>query len=169
MSPARKELAAYRPGIGIMLLNNEGFVFIGHRIHMPQGLAAWQMPQGGINAGETPGQTVWRELKEEIGTEQAEILGESRGWFYHEVPNEISQHMMGGKYCGNRQKWFAMRFTGADSDINIATDHPEFDSWKWLRPERLPELIVPFMKQLYLDVLVEFDALWSAAARVRRG
>jgi len=149
-----------------MLLNFEGFVFVGHRIHMPPGLAAWQMPQGGIDAGETPCQAVWRELKEEIGTERVEILGESRGWLYHEVPDEISQGMMGGRYRGNRQKWFAMRFTGADSDINIATDHPEFDAWKWLRPEQLPELIVPFMQQLYLDVLVEFHALWSVPARM---
>ena len=166
MSSARREPAAYRPGVGIMLLNFEGFVFVGHRIHMPPGLAAWQMPQGGIDAGETPCQAVWRELKEEIGTERVEILGESRGWLYHEVPDEISQGMMGGRYRGNRQKWFAIRFTGADTDINIATDHPEFDAWKWLRPEQLPELIVPFMQQLYLDVLVEFHALWSVPARM---
>jgi len=148
-----------------MLLNFEGLVFVGHRIRMPAGLAAWQMPQGGIDAGETPRQAVWRELREEVGTDRAEILGESRGWFYHEVSVEISQGMMGGKYRGNRQKWFAMRFIGADRDINIATDHPEFDAWKWLKPEELPKLIVPFMKQLYLDVLAEFDALWSAPAR----
>jgi putative (di)nucleoside polyphosphate hydrolase len=165
MCLAKRKLTAYRPGVGIMLLNPEGFVFVGHRIRMPPGLSAWQMPQGGIDTGETPRQAVWRELKEEIGTERAEILGESRVWFHHEVPDEISQGMMGGRYRGNRQKWFAMRFSGEERDINIATDHPEFDAWKWVSPEQLPELIVPFMQQLYLDVLVEFGALWRAHLR----
>src|SRR5271166_849759 len=157
-------LAGYRPGVGIMLLSCENLVFVGRRIHMPPGLALWQMPQGGIDAGETPRQAVWRELKEEIGTDRAEILAESRVWFHHDVPDEISQGMMGGRYRGNRQKWFAMRFTGADTNINLATEYPEFDAWEWVKPDRLPDLIVPFMRQLYVDVLAEFHEHWSLPA-----
>ena len=144
-----------------MLLNRDGLAFIGHRIRMPAGLARWQMPQGGIDTGETPGQAALRELKEEVGTGRADILAESCGWFDHDVPEEISQGIMGGRYRGNRQKWFAMRFTGSDADINLATEHPEFDVWKWVKPEQLPELVVPFMRALYLDVLAEFRGFWS--------
>jgi putative (di)nucleoside polyphosphate hydrolase len=144
-----------------MLLTRGGLVFVGHRIRMPEGLARWQMPQGGIDASETPRQAALRELREEIGTDRADILAESRGWFHHDVPEEIAQEMMSGRYRGNRQKWFAMRFTGTDADINLATQHPEFDAWEWVSPAQLPELIVPFMRRLYLDVLAEFRPLWS--------
>ena len=155
----------YRPGVGIMLLNRRSLAFVGHRVCMPAGLAKWQMPQGGIDIGETPIQAALRELREEIGTDRAEILGESRGWLHHIVPDEIAQGMMGGRYRGNSQKWFAMRFTGADADINLATARPEFDAWEWVRPEQLPELVVPFMRRLYLDVLAEFRTLWSGHAQ----
>jgi putative (di)nucleoside polyphosphate hydrolase len=143
-----------------MLLTCDGLVFVGHRIRMPAGLSKWQMPQGGIDVAETPRQAAFRELREEVGTDRANILGESRRWFHHDVPDEIGRGMMGGRYRGNRQKWFAMRFTGSDADINLATEHPEFNGWKWVSPERLPELVVPFMRGLYLDVLVEFRTLW---------
>src|SRR6516225_5208268 len=85
----------------------------------------------------------WVRSGEEIGTDRAEILAESVIWFCNEVPDEIAQGIMSGRYRGNRQKWFAMRFTGADADINLVTEHPEFDSWQWVRPEQLPELVVP--------------------------
>jgi putative (di)nucleoside polyphosphate hydrolase len=156
---AISRFAGYRTGVGIMLLSRRGLAFVGHRIRMPAGLAKWQMPQGGINLGETPRQAALRELSEAIGIARAEILAESRGWFRHEVPDEIAELMMGGPYRGNRQKWFAMRFTGTDADINLATEHPEFDGWKWVSPQRLPELVVPFMRRLYLDVLAEFRTL----------
>ena len=155
----------YRPGVGIMLLNRDGLAFVGHRIRMPAGLAKWQMPQGGIDAGETPRQAARRELREEIGSDRAELLAESRGWFDHDVPDEIAEVMMGGRYRGNRQKWFAVRFIGTDADINLATLHPEFDDWAWVSPERLPELVVPFMRSLYLDVVAEFHRLWSGHAQ----
>jgi len=145
----------YRPGVGIMLLNGVNEVFIAHRIDMPL-VPAWQMPQGGIDEGETPRQAALRELKEEIGTDKAEILGQSRMWLTYEVPVELAAGLWGGRYRGQRQKWFAMRFTGSDADIDLATEHPEFDAWKWIAPERLPEVIVPFKRQLYIDVLVEF-------------
>jgi len=147
-----------------MLLNLDGLAFIGHRIRMPAGLARWQMPQGGIDTGETPGQAALRELKEEVGTGRADLLAESCGWFDHDVPEEISQGIMGGRYRGNRQKWFAVRFTGSDADINLATEHPEFDAWRWVKPEQLPELVVPFMRRLYLDILAEFREFWSECA-----
>jgi putative (di)nucleoside polyphosphate hydrolase len=107
-----------------MLLNRDGLAFVGHRIRMPPGMAKWQMPQAGIDAGETPREAALRELLGEIGTGRADILAESRAWFHHDVPDEIVQGMMGGRYRGNRQKWFAMRFTGADADINLATERP---------------------------------------------
>jgi putative (di)nucleoside polyphosphate hydrolase len=148
-----------------MLLNRDGLAFVGHRIHMPAGLTKWQMPQGGIDAGETPCQAALRELREEIGTGRADILAESRVWFHHDVPDEIAQGIMGGRYRGDRQKWFAMRFTGTDADINLATEHLEFEAWEWASPEQLPELIAPFMRRLYLDILAGFRLLWSARAR----
>jgi len=151
------ERGRYRPAVGIMLLNRGGDVFVGRRIDMPAGLAAWQMPQGGIDEGETPQAAALRELKEEVGTDRAEVVAESRGWLYYDVPAEIAGGLWGGRYRGQRQKWFAMRFLGEDSYIDpSATEHPEFDAWEWVAPERLPDLIVPFKRALYLDVLAEF-------------
>ena len=155
MTKGRRESPAYRPAVGIMLLNPLGKVFVARRLDMPA-KPAWQMPQGGIDAGETPHQAAFRELREEIGTAAAEIIGESRGWLQYDLPAELAGTGWGGRYCGQRQKWFLMRFTGRDSDINLATEHPEFDAWQWVAPTRLPELIVPFKRQLYTGVLAEF-------------
>jgi putative (di)nucleoside polyphosphate hydrolase len=150
------DLPFYRPAVGIMLLNPAGLAFAGRRIDMPAGLAAWQMPQGGIDPGETPRQAAFRELKEEIGTDKAEILAETRGWLHYDLPSDIASRMWSGRWRGQRQKWFLMRFTGEDADINPATEHPEFDAWEWVEPSRLPDLIVPFKRPLYRDVLAEF-------------
>jgi putative (di)nucleoside polyphosphate hydrolase len=147
----------YRSAVGVMLLSRMGEVFVARRIDMPV-MPAWQMPQGGIDPGETPVQAALRELKEEIGTDKAEILGESSRWLKYDLPAELARGVWGGRYRGQRQKWFAMRFTGNDTDIDLATDHPEFDAWKWIQPEQLPEMIVPFKRQLYLDILLEFRA-----------
>jgi putative (di)nucleoside polyphosphate hydrolase len=146
-----------------MLLNRTGQVFVARRIDMPK-LPAWQMPQGGIDPGETPRQAALRELKEEIGTDRVEILGESRIWLKYDLPVELAAGIWGGRYRGQRQKWFAMRFIGNDMDFDLATGHPEFDAWKWIRPEQLPGMIVPFKRQLYIDILAELRAHCVAAA-----
>ena len=153
----------YRAAVGVMLLNHVGEVFVARRIDMPM-MPAWQMPQGGIDPGETPLQAALRELKEEIGTDKAEILGESRMWLKYDLPVELAGGVWGGRYRGQRQKWFAMRFTGNDTDVDLATEHPEFDAWKWIQPERLPEVIVPFKRQLYIDILAEFRAHYAVAS-----
>lgn len=155
MAQLDSEVLGYRPAVGIMLLNRHGEVFVARRLDMPM-LPAWQMPQGGIDAGESPRQAALRELKEEIGTDKAEILGESRGWLKYDLPAELAGRIWGGRYRGQQQKWFVMRFTGDDRDIDLATEHPEFDAWQWVAPTRLPELIVPFKRQLYIDILAEF-------------
>jgi putative (di)nucleoside polyphosphate hydrolase len=153
---SESDLPFYRPAVGIMLVNPAGLAFIGRRIDMPAGLAAWQMPQGGIDPGESPREAAFRELKEEVGTDKAEILAETQGWLHYDLPTDIASRMWSGRWRGQRQKWFLMRFTGTDADINPATEHPEFDAWEWVEPHRLPELIVPFKRQLYRELLAEF-------------
>jgi putative (di)nucleoside polyphosphate hydrolase len=122
---------------------------------MPAGLA-WQMPQGGIDPGETPRQAALRELCEEVGTDKAEIIAESRVLHRYDLPAEIAGRMWGGRFRGQTQIWFAMRFLGKDIDINIGTQHPEFDAWKWVAPGAWPELIVPFKRAIYVAILDEF-------------
>jgi len=179
MALSDSDLAHYRPAVGIMLLNGDGRVFVGRRTDMPAGLAAWQMPQGGIDPGESPREAALRELMEEVGTAKAEILAESGQWLHYDVPSDIARGianargypggLWGGRYRGQRQKWFAMRFTGEDADIDpAATEHPEFDAWEWVMPARLPELIVPFKRRLYLDVLIEFEKIIAELAKTSR-
>lgn len=147
----------YRRGVGILLLNPAGLVFVAKRIDTRG--EAWQMPQGGIDKGEKPKAAALRELKEEIGTDKVEILAKSRGWLTYDLPEEIVPRVWKGRFRGQSQKWFALRFLGEDSDIDIETDKPEFSDWRWMRPEELPQLIVPFKRQLYLNVLEEFADL----------
>jgi len=149
--------AGYRPGVGIMLLSRDRRVFVGRRLDMAG--ENWQMPQGGIDAGETPLAAARRELHEEVGTDRAELLAESARWLTYEVPEPIATRLWRRRYRGQSQKWFAMRFTGADADIDLETHHPEFGAWKWVAPSALPDLIVPFKRRLYLDVLAEFAPL----------
>jgi putative (di)nucleoside polyphosphate hydrolase len=145
----------YRPGVGIMLLNHKNEVFVGRRRTMAG--KAWQMPQGGIDDDEEPSAAAFRELKEEIGTDAAEILAESNDWLFYDLPTELVGKAWGGRWRGQRQKWFVMRYRGTDEDIDIATDHPEFSAWKWVSPKRLPRLIVSFKRQLYQQLLDEFQ------------
>ncbi len=152
--PADIARLPYRLGVGMMLLNGEGLVFVGRRID--QRTESWQMPQGGIDKGEEPRQTALRELREETGTDRAEILRESRDWLTYDLPPELVANVWHGRYRGQRQKWFLLRFTGHDADIDIATAHPEFDAWRWVAVADLPRLIIPFKRPLYDQVLAEF-------------
>ena len=147
----------YRRGVGVMLVNATGLVFVAKRIDMPSD--AWQMPQGGIDAGETPLEAAKREMFEEVGTDKAEFVAESAGWYHYDLPSDLIGKIWGGRYRGQEQKWFVARFTGKDTDINIATEHPEFLDWKWVEPPLLPNLIVPFKRQLYAEVLKEFSGV----------
>lgn len=147
----------YRPGVGIMLLNQFGEVFVARRIDLAE--EAWQMPQGGIDDGEDPREAALRELKEEIGTDKAEFIDESKGWLRYDFPEEIRQRSRNGRWLGQRQKWFVMRFKGEDTDIDLRTEHPEFMAWKWIDVRELPSLVVSFKRQVYVDVLGEFAEL----------
>lgn len=152
----------YRPCVGVTLFNRQGLVFVARRIDTE--MEAWQMPQGGIDEGEEPRVTALRELEEEIGTSKAEIIGESRTWLTYDLPPELVGKVWKGRYRGQTQKWFAMRFLGDDSDINLETAHPEFCAWKWERLERLPNLIVPFKRKIYQDIVSEFAHLTQPLA-----
>lgn len=146
----------YRPCAGVMLLNREGKVFVGQRIDNT--LEAWQMPQGGIDPGEDAQDTAVRELGEEtgIGPEHVELIAEAPDELFYDLPPELVGKVWKGKYRGQRQRWFLYRFTGEDADVNIATAHPEFRAWRWADPADLPQIIVPFKRELYEQVLAAF-------------
>ena len=150
------ETGKYRRGVGVMLLNREGKVFVGARIDNTD--EAWQMPQGGIDEGEEPWQTALRELEEETGIAPrlVERIAACPERMKYDLPPELRGELWGGKYAGQDQDWFLARFLGRDSDINIATKHPEFREWKWIEPRQLPDVIVPFKRDLYRRLLQEF-------------
>ena len=147
----------YRPSVGGMLFNRQGLIFVGKRID--QTVEGWQMPQGGIDEGEEPRQAVLRELKEEAGTDKADIIGEMEEWITYDLPRHLVGVAFHGKYRGQRQKWFALRFLGDDSDIDLHTHEPEFSSWKWLTIDELPRVIVPFKRDSYTKVVAAFRHL----------
>ena len=151
----------YRPCVGIMLVNGEGKVFVGQRIDAKEG-DRWQMPQGGIDKDEDLHRAAFRELAEEtgIGEELATIIAQTSQELLYDLPDDLLGKLWGGKYRGQRQHWVLMRFTGADDDVRLdAHDPPEFFEWKWVEPETLPDLIVPFKRRVYRAVLDEFRAL----------
>jgi putative (di)nucleoside polyphosphate hydrolase len=154
----------YRHGVGLMLFNGKGQVWVGQRLDQPPP-AGWQMPQGGIDDGETPKEAALRELAEEIGTDKAAIIGESRDWLTYELPPELLGVAWGGRYRGQKQKWFALSFQGEDSDIDIHGKHREFSAWRWVEFADLVRLIVPFKRTLYQQITAEFAEL---AERLRR-
>jgi len=123
---------------------------------MPAGLSAWQLPQGGIDPGESPAEAAMRELAEETGTDKAEIVAESRDWHCYDIPAEVARSRWGGRFRGQRQKWFVMRFLGDDSDIDIDAHDAEFGDWKWVAPAELPDLIVGFKRAIYIALIEEF-------------
>jgi putative (di)nucleoside polyphosphate hydrolase len=147
----------YRPCVGIMLINTHGKVFAGKRID--QTVEGWQMPQGGIDDGEDPRAAAMRELMEEAGTDKAEILAELPDWLYYDLPEHLIGVAFHGKYKGQKQRWFLMRFTGQDSDIDLYAHEPEFSDWKWFDIDEIPNLIVPFKKPTYEAVIAGFRAL----------
>ena len=146
--------ALYRPGVGIMLLNKSGKMLLGRRSDVEDG--AWQFPQGGLERGEPPAEAALRELNEEIGTDRAAILGESKGWYQYDLPEELRMQAWGGRYRGQRLKWFLMRFSGEDRDIDVTAGSREFNRWIWVLPSDAPALVVSFKQSMYLAVLEEF-------------
>jgi putative (di)nucleoside polyphosphate hydrolase len=146
----------YRPCVGLMLVNADGLVFGGQRIDNPG--PAWQMPQGGIDAGEAPADAAFRELHEETGISRnlAKVIAETADWLPYDLPVEMVPRIWKGRFRGQRQKWFALRFLGRDADVDITRPHPEFSRWAWLTPQALVEAAVPFKRQVYERVFSEF-------------
>jgi len=154
---------SYRACVGLMVVNREGRVWIGRRPeakNAPEGPGSWwQMPQGGIDEGEDPRQAALRELKEETGLQSVEFLAEHPDWIYYDLPASIFGKAWGGRYRGQRQKWFLLRFLGEDTEVNI--DPPdgleiEFDQWTWAEPATLVDMIVPFKREAYAKVVAQF-------------
>ena len=148
----------YRPCVGVMLVNAEGKAFVGKRIDNREG-DWWQMPQGGVDRGEDLEVALLREVEEEVGarTEHLEVIARLPEELLYDLPPELRGKLWGGRYRGQRQSWFLVRFTGADSDIDLAAHkHPEFCEWKWVDPELLPELIVPFKREVYQSIVDGF-------------
>ncbi|NIJ64618.1 putative (di)nucleoside polyphosphate hydrolase [Sphingomonas leidyi] len=146
----------YRPCAGVMLLNRAGRVFVGQRLDSV--LEAWQMPQGGIDPGEAPIEAAWRELWEETGVRRdlAELIAEGPEELYYDLPEDLVGRVWKGKWRGQRQRWFLFRFLGEDADVNIETAEPEFRAWRWAAPQDLPDIIVPFKRALYKELLTVF-------------
>jgi putative (di)nucleoside polyphosphate hydrolase len=149
--------AGYRPGVGLLLIGPDRRLFLGERTGPLQN--AWQMPQGGIDPGESPLEAARRELLEEVGTDRAELLAESRRWYVYDLPPELTPDHWGGRYRGQSQRWFAFRFTGSDADIDLEAHHAEFARWRWATPDEALRLIVSFKRSVYRAVLAEFAPL----------
>ena len=168
--PKYEELS-YRPCVGMMLLNRQGLVFVGRRTGGPEHVDAahsWQMPQGGLDEGEDPYQAALRELHEETSVRSVALLAEAKDWLAYDLPPTIGRKAWKGKYRGQKQKWFALRFLGNDGEINVL--HPpgghkaEFAEWRWERMERLPALVIPFKRKVYEQVVAEFAHLTSPSS-----
>ena len=148
----------YRPCVGVTLINPQGLIWVGRRLDSQT--AAWQMPQGGIDAGEKPRAAALRELHEEtgIGAGSVKFIGKTHHWLNYDLPPELLGKVWGGKYRGQRQKWFLFRFDGADSEVDIAREHPEFAEWRWISAAEMLAAIVPFKRRVYDQVIQSFRA-----------
>ena len=146
----------YRPCVGVVLVNDAGLIFAGRRHDGPA--SAWQMPQGGIDEGEKPREAALRELREETGVSAGlvEFVVKSPDWVTYDLPEELVGKIWGGKYRGQRQRWFLFRFLGRDIDIDIETDHPEFAEWRWVKADEMLAVIVPFKRAVYEAVIKAF-------------
>lgn len=158
--------SGYRPCVGLLLLDRQNRIFVGQRADLS--FPAWQMPQGGIDPGETPLEAGLRELREEVGTDRVELLKESRFWRSYDLPADLARRMWGGRYRGQTQRWLAFRFLGEDHDIDIDQPHREFRAWRWAEPDELLAEIVPFKRDVYKSVLEEFRCLWEQTGACRQ-
>jgi len=165
------ESLPYRPCVGIMVLDRAGLAFIGRRIDGPEHVDlthAWQMPQGGIDPGEEPWPAALRELREETNIRSVEWLGEIAEWLNYDIPRDLVGRAWKGQYRGQTQKWFAVRFVGAENEIDIArpagTQKAEFSAWRWEPVQNIPELVVPFKRAVYERVVAEFTKYAAAPA-----
>lgn len=156
MTPDQVAKLPYRPCVGVMMINPKGLIFAAQRIDSPT--PAWQMPQGGIDPGENPGLAALRELEEEISVPPALVapLSETADWLTYDLPPEMVPNIWGGRYRGQKQRWFLMRYLGGDAQINLVTEHPEFSEWRWIGAKEMLDAIVPFKRQTYARVIEEF-------------
>ncbi|ALG89025.1 MULTISPECIES: RNA pyrophosphohydrolase [Actibacterium] len=155
MTPEQIAALPYRPCVGVMLMNADGRIFVGQR--KDSEVAAWQMPQGGIDKGEAPEAAALRELWEETGVtaDLVEVVGQTGDWVTYDLPDELVGKVWKGKYRGQKQLWFLLRFLGSDDQIDIETEHPEFSEWAWLPADQLVANIVPFKREVYAQVVAE--------------
>ena len=156
MTPDEIAKLPYRPCVGVMIANRVGHVFVGQRSDRFK--TAWQMPQGGVDPGEDPQTAAFRELREETGItpDLVEVVAETDGWLTYDLPHDIVPKIWKGRFRGQEQKWFLLRFTGTDDQVNIATAHPEFSSWRWQDPDALVDHVVDFKRDVYARVLAQF-------------
>ena len=154
------ESLPYRPNVGAALFNREGRIFVGRRADIAPGVPGnWQLPQGGVDEGEDPRAAVLRELREEIGTANAEIIAEHPDWHVYDLPPHLIGQAFKGRFRGQRQRWFALRFLGDDSEIRLDLDpHPEFVDWRWIDLQDLPEIAVVFKRDIYAALARDFAA-----------
>lgn len=158
MTRETSEALPYRPNVGIMLINRDGLIFAAQRLDSE--VPAWQMPQGGVDAGEDPKAAALRELEEEIGVppDLVQVVAETADWLTYDLPPEIAARIWKGRYRGQKQKWYLLRFLGRDDQIKLAQAHPEFSAWRWIGPEEMIAEIVPFKRDIYRAVIAEFRA-----------
>jgi len=152
----------YRPCVGIMLINQANLVWMGRRVpkwECDGGDELWQMPQGGIDEGEDPRSAALRELFEEVGTSNASVITETKGWLHYDLPRSAIGKALHGRYRGQKQKWFLLRYEGLDTDFNLIPEdggEVEFDAWRWIAADLITDLVVPFKREVYRQVVAEF-------------